>query len=150
MIDYRFNDNKNKGQFMLSKFKAVTAAMLFLACTTLVLQPASAASINWVPYGPAAFKQAKASGKKLYVFGMLDSCHWCHKMQTTTFRDQALVTLINKKYVPVKLHVDVDTNTADQYQIMGVPTILILNSNGGVVRTLAGYKTADEMISALE
>lgn len=133
---------------MLSKIKS-SAVILFLTCATLMMQPAAAASIKWLPYGAGAFRLAKASGKQLFIFGMFDSCRWCHKMQTTTFTDETLVKLINSKYVPVKLHVDVDIVTADRYQIIGVPTILILNSNGGVVSKMEGYKTADEMISEL-
>lgn len=135
---------------MISKIKSLAVIILFFTSITLMLQPASAASIKWQPYGSNAFRQAKASGKQILVFGMYDSCPWCHKMQATTFRDNTLINLINSKYVPVKLHADIDTDTADKYQIIGVPTILILNSNGGVVSRTQGYQTADEMISALE
>ncbi len=135
---------------MISKIKSFAVIILFFTSITLMLQPASAASIKWQPYGSGAFTLAKASGKKIFVFGMFDSCPWCHKMQSTTFTNATVVNLINSKYVPVKLHADIDTNTADKYGVVVVPTILILNSNGGVISKTEGYQTADEMISALE
>lgn len=134
---------------MLSTIKSFAAIILF-ACATLVVTPASAASINWMPFGSAAFKQSKESGKPVYVFGMSETCPWCHKMQTMTFTDQALIKLINSKFVPVKLDVDANPEIANRYGIIGIPTILILNSRGGVSSTIEGYKTASEMISALE
>jgi thioredoxin-related protein len=38
----------------------------------------------------------------------------------------------------------------DQYQVQGIPTIVLLNAQGEVVNILLGYQTEDQLVAQVE
>lgn len=37
--------------------------------------------VNWQPWGPEAFAEAKAADKPLFLSVGYATCHWCHVME---------------------------------------------------------------------
>ncbi len=68
--------------------------------------------VDWLPWGEAAFAEARRRDVPLLVSIGYASCHWCHVMQRESFRDDAVAALINDRFVAVKVdreeHPDVD------------------------------------------
>ncbi|HUX21302.1 MAG TPA: DUF255 domain-containing protein, partial [Spirochaetia bacterium] len=59
--------------------------------------------VDWQPWSQAAFEQAAAEGKPLFVSIGYSSCHWCHVMAHESFEDQEASTVINDNYIPIKV-----------------------------------------------
>jgi thioredoxin-related protein len=71
-------------------------------------------------------------------------------MEKTTFENPDIIKLINEKYYPVELDVDKNSDVADTYQIMDLPTIIIFDMDGKSQMILTGYIKADEMLKKLQ
>ena len=59
--------------------------------------------VQWRDWGEAAVKEARESGKLLYLSSGYFSCHWCHVMQRESYQNSEIAELLNKWFVPVKV-----------------------------------------------
>lgn len=59
--------------------------------------------VNWYPWGDEAFGAAKAMNKPIFVSIGYSACHWCHVMEREVFEDEALATLLNERFVSIKV-----------------------------------------------
>lgn len=132
-------------------YSTALAAFALLLAIALFANIANAAtpSIHWVSYSNGIFKTAKAQHKQIFIFGKADWCHWCQQMKSEVFTDPNIITLINKKYVPVIVDIDNDPTVANDYQINSTPTFIILNADKSVANTLYGYMPASELEQSL-
>src|SRR5690349_14296300 len=62
--------------------------------------------IKWEGWSDSVFERAKRENK----FVLLDLeaiwCHWCHVMDKQTYSDPAVIALINKRYIAVRVDQD--------------------------------------------
>ncbi len=59
--------------------------------------------VAWLPWGEAAFAQARAEGKPIFLSIGYSTCHWCHVMAHESFEDEVTAGLLNKHFIPVKV-----------------------------------------------
>ncbi|WP_317451823.1 thioredoxin domain-containing protein [Microbacterium sp. NIBRBAC000506063] len=68
--------------------------------------------VDWWPWGPEAFAEAKRRDVPLLVSIGYSTCHWCHVMARESFADPATAALVNEGFVAVKVdreeHPEVD------------------------------------------
>ena len=80
--------------------------------------------VDWRPWGPAAFAEARALGRPIFLSVGYATCHWCHVMEHESFEDLAIARLLNSRYVPIKVdreeRPDVDAVYMAAVQAMGL------------------------------
>ena len=80
--------------------------------------------VDWRPWGAAAFAEARALGRPIFLSVGYATCHWCHVMEHESFEDLAIAKLLNSRYVPVKVdreeRPDVDAVYMAAVQAMGL------------------------------
>jgi len=59
--------------------------------------------VNWLPYGPEAFKDAQQKNKPLLISIGYSSCHWCHVMEHESFENEDIAKLMNDNFVCIKV-----------------------------------------------
>jgi uncharacterized protein len=59
--------------------------------------------VDWVPWGPDAFQQARERDVPLLVSIGYSSCHWCHVMERESFEDERTAERMNEGFVCVKV-----------------------------------------------
>ncbi|MFJ8862780.1 thioredoxin domain-containing protein [Streptomyces sp. NPDC102451] len=59
--------------------------------------------VDWWPWSPEAFEEARRRGVPVLLSVGYASCHWCHVMAHESFEDQALADYLNANFVPVKV-----------------------------------------------
>ncbi|MEC7416608.1 MAG: thioredoxin domain-containing protein [SAR324 cluster bacterium] len=59
--------------------------------------------VDWQPWGPEAFTQAKVEDKLVLVSIGYATCHWCHVMERESFEDPELAAFLNAHFVPIKV-----------------------------------------------
>ena len=59
--------------------------------------------VDWWPWGPAALKQAKDTGKPILLSVGYAACHWCHVMAHESFEDDATAAVMNELFVNIKV-----------------------------------------------
>lgn len=133
--------------------RKITVFCLFVLINYLVLNTAATAvpsqNIQWQEYSDKVFQEAKKSHKHVLLYGKADWCHWCQKLNATTWTDPAVILLVQAHYIPVRVDIDRESDIADRYQINITPTIIILDDNAQVVQTHTGYAVPQDVINFL-
>ena len=59
--------------------------------------------VDWWPWSPEAFAEARRRDVPVLISIGYNSCHWCHVMAHQSFEDEAVAALMNAKFVCVKV-----------------------------------------------
>lgn len=71
-------------------------------------------------------------------------CHWCHVMDETTYSDPAVMDLIGRELVPIRVDADRRPDIDRRYNLGGWPTTAFLNADGELL-TGATYLPPEQM-----
>lgn len=146
--------------------------MLFVASLTLPARaqtPAEPSPISWMSFEKAIETNAKTkkNKKKIFIDVYTTWCGWCVKMDNSTFKDPAIVEVMNKYFLPVKFNAEQKDsvvyngttyrNTGRTHELavtllkgqLGYPAFVILDTDGKTITTVKGYRDAAEFIHIL-
>ncbi|GGW84132.1 thioredoxin domain-containing protein [Streptomyces noursei] len=59
--------------------------------------------VDWWPWTPEAFEEARRRDVPVLLSVGYSACHWCHVMARESFADPALAVLVNEHFVAVKV-----------------------------------------------
>src|SRR5215207_5048608 len=59
--------------------------------------------VDWRPWGDDALKEAAERDVPLLVSIGYSACHWCHVMERECFENESIATLMNERFVNVKV-----------------------------------------------
>ncbi|HEX2960991.1 MAG TPA: thioredoxin domain-containing protein [Ignavibacteriales bacterium] len=59
--------------------------------------------VDWYPWGDEAFRRAKELDRPILLSIGYSACHWCHVMAHESFENPAIASLMNEKFVNVKV-----------------------------------------------
>lgn len=110
--------------------------------------PAPPTSIEWRTDLDAALVEARLTGKQVLVDFSADWCPPCIAMKHDVWPDPAVERALTQSYVPLLIDVDRDNTAAERYGIGAIPTVLVLDETGRVVRR-ATFLSASAMVSFL-
>lgn len=96
--------------------------------------------LNWEESWDSAFARAKTEGKPVLVSFEAEWCVWCKKLESTTFRDNAVMSLISDSMVALTLDVDnAGRELSDEYGVESLPTVLVFSPDGKERGRINGY-----------
>src|SRR5208283_1738621 len=82
-------------------------------------QPAQSSQLVWQSWSDEVFAQAKRDHK----FVLLDLeavwCHWCHVMDAETYQDPDVRSILDAKYLAVKVDQDSRPDLSKRYEDYG-------------------------------
>lgn len=136
-------------QLFRFRLPIVIAVLLLWVVAPGALANTAPSRIDWQPFSPAAFAQARAEGKLVLLDLVAVWCHWCHVMDAKTYADPEVAAYIEKHYVPVQADHDARPDLAERYREWGWPATVVLNAQGEDVVKRAGYIERDSMLSLL-
>jgi thiol:disulfide interchange protein DsbD len=126
-------------------FKIVFSILIF-AVAVYTLIPSETNSVYWKPFTQDALTEI--SGKGVIIDFYADWCIPCKELDAATFSDPRVIEL-SKDFetynadMTKSLSPEVEA-IREQYNIIGVPTVLILNSKGEEKERITGFVDADE------
>jgi hypothetical protein len=59
--------------------------------------------VDWWPWGPEAFAEAKRRDAPVLLSVGYAACHWCHVMAHESFEDDGVADLLNRHFVAIKV-----------------------------------------------
>ncbi|OON81401.1 thioredoxin domain-containing protein [Streptomyces tsukubensis] len=59
--------------------------------------------VDWWPWGPEAFEEAKRRDVPVLLSVGYSACHWCHVMAHESFEDERTAALMNDNFVNIKV-----------------------------------------------
>lgn len=95
--------------------------------------PNRAHEIAWRSWGGDALEEAARSDRPVLLNLTAAWCHWCHKMDETTFSDPDLIRRINEELVPIRVDADQYPHVQERYIVSGWPTNAFLTPTGEVL-----------------
>jgi thiol:disulfide interchange protein DsbD len=126
-------------------FKIVFSILIF-AVAVYALIPSETNSVEWKPFTQDAL--AEISGKGVIIDFYADWCIPCKELDAATFSDPKVIEL-SKEFETYKANMTKSLSPEvealrEQYNIIGVPTVLILNSKGEEKERITGFVNAEE------
>jgi thioredoxin-related protein len=132
---------------MKNYLKAVTLILLSLTVMAFVgPTKVKFLSADW----SAAQQKAKAEKKLYFVDFDASYCASCRNMDASTYQDPALASFMESNVVALRLDVQ-DFEGAmwsQNYEVEALPTMLIFNQDGKLVKRIVGYKSAKDLMAA--
>jgi hypothetical protein len=95
--------------------------------------------VNWYPWGDEAFTKAKSEDKPVFLSIGYATCHWCHVMERESFEDEEVASVLNEKYICIKVDREERPDIDDQYMTVAQ----LLTGGGGWPLTI--IMTADKL-----
>src|SRR2546425_4691261 len=89
--------------------------------------------IQWLEWGRESFDKARSLGKPILLDITGSWCHWCHVMDDTSYSDSAVIDLVNKNFVPVRVDTDKRPDVNRRYNMGGWPTTAFLDNEGRII-----------------
>jgi thiol:disulfide interchange protein len=100
------------------------------------------------PMNAQNFEQAKQfskqSGKPILAVFSATWCKWCQKLEQETLTDSS-VRKVMSNYVYIKIDTDTSKELVSEYKVRGLPTTLIINSDGVEIKKEAGFMDTNKM-----
>jgi uncharacterized protein len=90
-------------------------------------------AVAWLPWGAAAFSRARDEHKPVLLSMTATWCGSCREMERTTYGDPSIATLINGRFVPIRVDVDKRPDIGERYGLGGWPTTAFLTPGGAVL-----------------
>ncbi len=131
-------------------WKLLAALSFFFVPFAVFLPSAVGQEVHWRLDYNRARREAEEKNRPLILdFGSL-SCFWCQKLDTTTFRDAALVEVMNSRFIPLKLDADREIALVGVLRIQSYPTLVLAAPDGKILGTLEGYMEAPRLQEHLQ
>lgn len=112
----------------------------------------SSSEISWRTYVDGV-QEAARTGKPVYVDLYATWCAPCKSMDRVTFSNDTVQTLLRDAYIPVRIDIDTDQysdSLRTAWKLRGVPTSIILASDGQEVNRKIGFQSSTELIRWLD
>lgn len=105
---------------------------------------APSSAVVWRADFPAAQAEALSSKKPMLLVFSASWCPACISMQHGVWSEADVGEIANQRFVPVYVDVDAPehTETARRYEIGAIPAVLIVDSEGKVLRQAASMSRA--------
>jgi len=59
--------------------------------------------VDWFPWGDEAFRKARDENKPIFLSIGYSTCHWCHVMAHESFENGEVASVLNERFVPIKV-----------------------------------------------
>lgn len=134
-------------------FKSVFA-VLMISIASWMLMPSEKSAPNWEKFSTENYEAAIKNNDKIVIDFYADWCIPCKELDALTFSDANVISELSKFKT---LKVDMTKSLSDetekirtQFQIKGMPTIIIIDSKGNEIERLTGFVNANDFLKMVK
>lgn len=95
-----------------------------------------------------AMKEAKKTGKIIFIDAYTEWCGPCKKMAATSFMDSKVANTFNSKFINLKVEMEKSADgptVAKMYGVRAYPTLLFIDGSGTLKKSVVGFQTAGQL-----
>jgi thiol:disulfide interchange protein DsbD len=123
-------------------------AVVMIVVASWMLWPVEKEAPNWEKYSDKKYEAALQNNDKMIIDFYADWCIPCKELDGLTFSDAKVISALSDfKALKVDMTKSMDEKTEiirKKFKIVGMPTILLIDSNGNEVKRLTGFVDAIE------
>lgn len=96
---------------------------------------------------------AKETGKIIFIDAYAEWCGPCKRMAATAFKEQEVGDVYNSKFINLKIDCEKDADgpeIAKRYKIRAYPTLLFIDAEGKLVKSVIGMRDGNQLIALSE
>jgi thiol:disulfide interchange protein len=101
-----------------------------------------------------AWRQARASGRGLFVSFYASWCEACVRLERDTLADSDVRAAIRERFVPLRLDVSEETRNSreqlERYGVYQLPAIVVVDAAGKPIDRIDSYLSREAMLSRLD
>ncbi len=121
------------------------AALGAVCCALLAAPAARAQDVEWrTDYNRARQEAAEKSRPLLIDFGT-ETCFWCKQLEARTFTDADIRTLLNERFVPLRIDAHRNADLAEKLNIRNYPTLVFASPDGRILGFQEGFLEAPKL-----
>ncbi len=109
----------------------------------------AATTLVWHATLKASLARATANYQPVLALFSSPDCHWCTRLKEEMLQDPDTRNLL-RHFALVEINVLENPDIAENYQLRGVPVVMILSANGDVQASATGYLTAPDLQTLLK
>ena len=110
----------------------------------------ASARLDWEDSWESAFTRARSEDKPVLVTFEAEWCVWCKKLESTTYRDSEVMSLIAASMVPLALDVDGSgKELSNEFAVESLPTVLVVSPDGRERGRINGYLPPGQFVDAV-
>jgi thiol:disulfide interchange protein DsbD len=135
------------------RFFKIALSGIVIALSVYALIPEKKESPNWQSFSQSKYEQSLNKNEKMIIDFYADWCIPCKELDALTFADKRVVET-SKRFTSYKVDMtqtlsDETEKLRNKFNIVGMPTVLIINSRGKEVERLTGFINADEFLKLI-
>jgi len=148
-----FMDKKASEIFGFKIFKILLSTFL-IAGAIYLLWPTEQKSLDWQYYTESRYENALNDNKRMIIDFYADWCIPCKELDALTFSDDRVIKAA-KEFTSMKVDMTVTLSEEieiirKKFEIRGMPTVLIIDSQGNEIERITGFINADELLKIVE
>lgn len=129
-------------------------SILIIAVAAYMLWPVDRKSPEWIYYDEKTYESSLQNGEKIFLDFYADWCIPCKELDALTFSDERVIEKLSTfKTFKVDMTQSLSEETEklrDKFEIIGMPTLIVINSKGEEVNRITGFMNADEFLKTIE
>jgi len=102
--------------------------------------------IQWHPWQPQVFTRAQQQNRLVLLDLTAKWCQFCRKMDSVTYRDQAVSDVIKQNYLAVRADEADYPKLFNHYKKEGLPLTVVFDSQGNELMKRSGYMKPQWMV----
>jgi len=132
----------------------IVFSVIILAVSVYFIIPTEKKSPEWESFSFSKYENAIASNEKIMLDFYADWCIPCKELDAMTFSDPRVIEL-SRDFVPMKVDLTKSTSDASEevrkkFEIRGVPTVILIDSNGKEISRITGFLNAEEFLKLMK
>ncbi len=104
---------------------------------------------NWYTDFNSAISAAGNTNQNIFAVFTADWCVACRKLDSESLSNFNVQQKLSQNYINLKINIDTNPQLSRKYGIFTIPTLLILDSNGGELERLEGYQSPNQLLEFL-
>jgi len=71
-------------------------------------------------------------------------------IEGSTFKDPLVIAMMNRDFIPVKVHSDREQEIALKYNVRAIPNMAFISEDGTNIGSVPGYIPSERLVEILE